>query len=69
MSNPDPVVRLQAADTAMQLLRPIAAGAPNEASEPNPSITEAISQLFSVLKYRIQDSNEEISNNYIKLVT
>lgn len=69
MSNPDPVIRLQSASTALELLKPMPMNTLSESVEPTPAVSEAISQLFSVLKFRIQDSNQQISNSYIHLTT
>lgn len=70
MSNPDPNVKMAAADSAVQLLSQVPIGAPTESTtEPNPSLSETISQYFNVLRCRIQDSNLEISNKYIEVVT
>lgn len=58
MSSPDPVVRLQAAHSAFEILKNVPIGAPNEApSEPSAAISETISQFFNILKFRVQDSN------------
>ena len=70
MSSPDAMVKKNAVDMALDLISEVPVGSPIESTtDPSPTLTETISQFFNVLRCRIQDSNEEVSNHYLKIIT
>ena len=69
MTSPDFDNRIAAVEEVLQCLTAVPVGAPIESTEINPSASESISQFFNVLRCRIQDSDAEIADKYISVIT